>query len=135
MSGLRRGWFVRAGRIVAGGLPVAAAACLVVALVALISAVVADPWSARAPVVEPPAIVLVSAVASHAGEAGDAAGVAGPPARDGRARGAAGPAVRDRAVLDEALARLGRQGVTHGRVVARVVVRPDLARVLVETNE
>ena len=38
-------------------------------------------------------------------------------------------------MLDEALAGLARQGVTHGRVDARVVVRPDLARVLVETDE
>ena len=141
MAGRRRRWPGRAGRAVVGRGAIAVG--IVVTLAALVSAVVAvfavmaDPGRARAPAVEPPAIVLVSAVPEEAvpGGPGDAAGVARPPIRNGRARGPAGPAALDRAVLDEALAGLAHQGVTHGRIDAVVVVRPDLARVLVETRE
>ena len=106
---------------------------------AFVSTVRAGPGQARpVGVAVPPAIVLVSAVAGDevdAGEAGDGGPFVPWPARGGGVRRAGGPTVLDRAVLDEALARLARQGVIHGRVDARVVVRSDLSRVLIETRE
>jgi hypothetical protein len=113
---------------------VACAVGVVAALVVVLVAVTAGSRRARPPVAEPPGVVLVSVVPGHA-TAGVAAAGVGPPVHQGRGRRSAGSAALDRAVLEEVITGLGRQGVTHGPVHATEVVRPDLARVLIETGE
>jgi len=152
-SGWRRWWSALCGRSLAG---------VLVAAVAVVAVVGASVQVGRGPVLAPapelPAIVLVSVVPAASGTTAGAAaaggrvrglagvtrpaardreasGLARPPSGGGRAPDVVGPAARDRAVLDDALTRLARQGVTHGRIRAHAVVRPDLARVLVETRE
>ena len=137
MAGRRRRWPGRAGRAVVGWRPIA-----VGSLVALGDV---GPGGRGGPRGHGRSRSGSSARGRAAGHrarlgrsevgAGDAARAAGPPIRNGRARGPAGPAALDRAVLDEALAGLDHQGVAHGRIDTLVVVRPDLARVLVETRE
>jgi hypothetical protein len=133
---------VRAGPAVLGGCGVGALAALVLS----IAAFVGGPWRAPTAAVEPPGILLVSAVSGHpaADPVGDAAAhpvddaaaesvddPAGDGISDPTAADPARPAALDRAVLEEALAALAGQGVRHGPVQARAVLRSDLARVLI----
>lgn len=130
----RRRWRWGSARSRPGVGTVARAMGVVAAIVVLLAGAGVAARRARPAVAKPPGIVLVSVVAGHAAAGIGAVGI-GPPVHRRRDRGSAGPAALDRAALDEVLALLARQGVTHGSVHVSEVVRPDLARVLIETGE